>query len=379
MKKIIGFLSVTASLWLLACGDDSSAGPSNLTYIDENGQQKVIEVSTGSFKDPRDGKSYSTVTVGDQTWMSENLAYVIEYPRQQPPPEGSDPLSLQLYALNLAASATIEHNPLDDEKYSWAEAQIACPEGWHLPLPKEWFALFTTIENVYGDSAAWALKSRGGWNNDTLDGQIVSGNGGDILGFNAKPTGITRGGIVHYEGEMTGFWTQSPKDGDGYALYYRFETGTSWYSNEIYSLSDLHVRCVSDKNTLFESLNKCTKENDGEMAEVDSNYYVCRNLLWSNPTMEEKLLFVFGECDSTKANQRFMLQDTSFICNEWRGTTIVGATSTQAGTLAEATAYSWRYTPKDSVLADCSARGDTLCTYRDSTFHLSGSYWSADE
>lgn len=379
MKKVIGFLFVTASLLLLACGDDSSSGPSNLSYIDENGQQRVTEVSRGSFEDPRDGKSYRTITIGDQTWMSENLAYIIEYPKQQPPAEDADPMIWQLYSLSLAAESIREHDPREDENYSWAEAQIACPEGWHLPLPSEWSTLLTTIENVYGDSAGWALKSKSGWNNDTLDGKIVSGNGGDILGFNAEPTGIWRDGICRYEGSMVGFWTQSPKDRDGYALYYRFETSTTWYSNDVYTGSGLHVRCVSDKNTLFESLSKCTKDNDGEMAAVDSNYYVCRNLLWSNPTMEEKLLFVFGECDSTKANQRFMLQDTSFICFEWRGTTIVGASTTQTGTLAEVSSYSWKYTPRDSILADCTARGDTLCTYRDSTFRFNYGYWLADE
>ena len=67
---------VASFLYFIACGDSTSgSGPDNLTYVNEDGEEISIDVSTGSFKDPRDGKSYSTVTIGEQTWMTENLAY----------------------------------------------------------------------------------------------------------------------------------------------------------------------------------------------------------------------------------------------------------------------------------------------------------------
>lgn len=168
-----------------------------------------------------------------------------------------------------------EQGSNSEEKYGWGTAQVVCPEGWHLSLREEWQDLFETLENVYGDSAGWALKSTSGWDNDTTDGEVVSGNGGNILGFDIEPTGICRGGECRYKGSMAGFWTMSKMDRDGYANYIRFETDPDWHSGEIYQDARLHVRCVSDRNTIFESLGKCTREKEGAIGEYDSTFYKC--------------------------------------------------------------------------------------------------------
>lgn len=344
MTKSLTLLMVACSAYFIACGD-SSSDPDNLTFVNDDGEDVSVDVSTGSFKDPRDGKSYKTITIGEQTWMTENLAYS----------GGGDSPS--------------------DEKYGWTSAQSACPEGWHLSQTKEWLELFKALEKVYGDSAGWALKSTSGWESDTTDDEVVSGNGGNILNFDIKPTGICRGSDCRYQGKMAGFWTMSKVDRDGYADYIRFERDPSWHSNDIYRDARLHVRCVNDKGTIFESLGKCTDEKEGAIGEHDSTYYICKELFWETATMEEKLDFTFGECNAEIANQRFMLQDTSFLCEASEYSTIVHATPDGPGELGYATSYHWIYTPKDTVLSDCKAKGDTICQFRDTTYYYDSPYW----
>ncbi len=77
---------------------------------------------TGSFTDPRDGRTYKTVELNGQTWMAENLNFDVG--------EGC-----WFY----------DHDPKNGEKYgrlyTWEAAKRACPAGWRLPARKEWDSL----------------------------------------------------------------------------------------------------------------------------------------------------------------------------------------------------------------------------------------------
>ena len=59
MKKIVLLLSI--GLLLFSCGPQENPDPG---------------IVFGSFTDSRDGKVYKTVTIGEQLWMAENLAYL---------------------------------------------------------------------------------------------------------------------------------------------------------------------------------------------------------------------------------------------------------------------------------------------------------------
>lgn len=148
------------------------------------------EVTRGFMKDTRDGQTYKTVKIGDQTWMAKNLNYRYN--------EGS----AKSYCYGNRADLCTKYGRL----YTWAAAidsvQIykdtkeqcgdgqwcklpekvrgVCPSGWHLPTKAEWDMLITTVGCPC--KAGKALKSRRGWYNKH--------NGTDDYGFSALPGGM---------------------------------------------------------------------------------------------------------------------------------------------------------------------------------------------
>jgi uncharacterized protein (TIGR02145 family) len=123
----------------------------------------VLETTIGSFTDSRDGKVYSTTTIGNQTWMAENLNYEStsgSYCYDDAPANCDTYGRLYTWAAAMGGAASSSTTP--------SGVQGVCPDGWHLPSDDEWETLSNyVIFNSAGTSASDIgpfLKSTTGWN-----------------------------------------------------------------------------------------------------------------------------------------------------------------------------------------------------------------------
>ena len=127
---------------------------------------------TEQFCDTRGtGTLYKHVTVGEQTWMAENLNYETA--------SGS-------YCYNDDPDNCTEYGRLYDWDVAVNTTSPVCPTGWKVPSASDYNTLLTYIKNDSGsDRTNYMLRSTTGW--DKYDGSDVNGN--NQYGFNLKPAG----------------------------------------------------------------------------------------------------------------------------------------------------------------------------------------------
>ena len=190
------------------------------TVPDKADSSTVPDDAKGSMIDPRDGQSYSTVKIGEQTWMAENLNYETE----------------NSCCYNDSSAYCEKYGRL----YAWDAAVEACPSGWHLPSESEFKALLSSVDK---SKSAKELKTTTGWYDDG-----ENGNGTDKYGFSALPSGYKNFASFSNLGGITVFWS-STEDGSKKALslsfYYNEDKAfvSSWQRQIDYGYS---VRCLKD-------------------------------------------------------------------------------------------------------------------------------------
>ncbi len=180
----------------------------NLT-VDDSFETFEIEFGDGSVggEEPQgetvtdiDGNVYSTVQIGDQLWMAENLA-VTQLNDGTPIPNrvGDEWIGLTTpaYCYYLDDKDTYEDEYGALYNFFTVETDKLCPVGWHVPTRAEWNVMVT----LYGGTlvAGGALKST------TPDWRAPAEGATNESGFTGLPGGAKASSGNFHENGMLGF------------------------------------------------------------------------------------------------------------------------------------------------------------------------------
>ena len=225
-----------------------------------------VKIEHGSMTDERDGQVYKTVTIGNQTWMAENLNYAYPYKNDYSDSlswcNNNDPENCTKYGRLYTWDAAVDTKTYSAEfkRYldahretfyhknaiNWHSSLLpderdfsvpgSCPKNWHIPSENEWETLIHNVNNFATD-----LKSTSGWLDD--------GNGTDIYGFSVFPAEVI--------GKRACFWTPrqvtnilddiSPISSFESAVAFCLSSGNKGISGDYFSKEiALSVRCIKD-------------------------------------------------------------------------------------------------------------------------------------
>ena len=171
--RAAGVLAVVVLIFASSCA-------SSRVNVNSGGQGRPAP-ETGSFTDPRNGRTYRTVRIGGHWLMAENLAY--------------RPESGNFWAYDDNQENVKTYGYL----YDWETANRVAPPGWHLPTYREWREMRAALggkRDVY--------KYLGG-TMEKVYRQVVPGGGS---GFDALLGGRrTPSGRFVEMGERAYFWS----------------------------------------------------------------------------------------------------------------------------------------------------------------------------
>ncbi len=129
-----------------------------------------------NFKDSRDGKVYKTFIIGNQEWFAENLNFDVE---------GSWCEKCELYG----------------RMYSFKDATIACPDGWHIPSLEEWKSL---VLNLGGEEL---INNKMKYGNEWMNSSVPNSDSSKFCGISTPY--VTTDRKVREIGHYATWWTST--------------------------------------------------------------------------------------------------------------------------------------------------------------------------
>ncbi len=164
----------------------------------------VLEITTNSTITDFDGNNYNTVTIGQQTWLAENLR-TTSYNDGTSIPKVTKSWS----ELTASGFCWYDFNDVGNNNYgplyNWPAVNSGklCPDGWHVPDDTEWNVLDDYLGGI--GTAGGYLKATGeAWESPNLGAT-------NYAGFNALPGGCSSAADGNFTGKgvFTTWWTSS--------------------------------------------------------------------------------------------------------------------------------------------------------------------------
>lgn len=198
-----------------------------------------------------DNNVYNTVTIGEQTWMVENLKTTHYRNGDAILHATVDMQWFETTNERIGAYCNYENDEINGEiygrlynKHVVTDRRGICPEGWHIPTSAEWKELESYLggNNVAGGK----LKEIGTdhWVNPNLGAD-------DSSGFRGVPGGVRFGtGAFGSIGFSCYLWSSDWSNVDGSAApWFRLinYSAKSIYKNDYSEATGFSIRCIRDR------------------------------------------------------------------------------------------------------------------------------------
>ncbi len=197
----------------------------------------------GSMVDPRNGRTYPTVSIKNQNWMAANLSYIPAVSSSKRGSETNPHYYVYDYEGSFPSVASgTENYQIYGVLYNWKAARTACPKGWHLPSDSDWDTLISYLGNFPADLMKETGTDR--WSGDNARATNLSG-------LNVRP-----GGFRRYFSELDSnfycifqeafFWSSfesGPLEASALSLSY---TSSNVSRYLFFKSNGLSVRCLRD-------------------------------------------------------------------------------------------------------------------------------------
>jgi len=187
----------------------------------------------------------STVKIGNQEWMTNNLN-VSAFRNGDAIPQAKTAEEWKKAGENKQPAWCYYNNDSENgakygKLYNWYavnDARGLAPSGWHIPSDAEWTTLSDNLGGV--DEAGHKMKSQAGW--------TYEGNGSNASGFSGLPGGSRYNyGTFFNVGSYGGIWWSSTEKNTDYAWYrYLVHYTGVVYRNYDYKAYGFSVRCLRD-------------------------------------------------------------------------------------------------------------------------------------